>query len=323
MILNKNHPYFYHLLLLTLVLAGHTLQRFFGFGLNSHIIFFLAITLTIGVFHGMLDIILLQNKPFTQKYFLQIYAALALATCGLVGIFYGAAVIVLLVLSVWHFGEQQGKLEDTTVAKLSIPKQSIFRRVVLGASPLAAAFLLGGDDITVILTTVLHESAWLGFSWLGFSWLKVTWLSWQALSYSWLLLFAIHLLLQLYKQRQYALNVDAAEIAVVWFAFLMLPPLVAFSLYFGAYHALRHIRDVLASKNVIKTHQKALLLTALASAWMLGGLLWLFAGNASQIINIFSSQTILQATIVLLVAITLPHAILISFWRNSFRDKSL
>lgn len=290
------------------MLACHTLQRIFGFGLHSHILFFLTITLTIGVFHGMLDIILLQNKPFAQKRFLLVYGLVAMLTCVLAALFFGVAVIVLLALSVWHFGEQQGKFENAPLTK-----QTVLRRVVLGTSPLAAAFLLGGDDIAVILASVLHESTWL----------TITWQSWQALSYCWLFLFAIYFLLQLYKQRQYALNADIvdtqdlAEVIVVWFAFLLLPPLVAFSLYFGAYHALRHIRDVLTSNNAIKTHQKSLLLTALASALMLGCVVWVFSDNSAQIMSVFSSQIMLQATIILLVAITLPHAILISLWRKT------
>jgi beta-carotene 15,15'-dioxygenase len=300
------------------VLACHTLQKIFNFGLNSHIVFFLVITLSVGVFHGLLDIILLQGKPFQHKHFLLIYGALAIVACALTAQFFGAALIILLLLSVWHFGEQQGKIEGTSQSK-----QAILRRIVLGTSPLAATFLLGGSDITVILTTLLSESAWL----------TITWQFWQWLSYLWLLLFAVYLLLLINKQRQHFFNADLAEvqdlaeIAVVWFAFLLLPPLVAFSLYFGAYHALRHIRDVqrnvLPNINAIKKHQKALLLTALASACMLGCVLWLFSSNSMQIMPNLSTQNLLQATIVLLVAITLPHAILISLWRNSLHDKSL
>ena len=287
------------------MLACHTLQRVFNFGLHSHIVFFLVFTLSIGVFHGMLDIILLKNKPFAQKHFLLIYGAIALATCILISVFFGLAIIFLLALSVWHFGEQQGSSNSI--------KQSVLRRFVLGTSSLAAAFLLGGSDISVILTALLNESAWLTISWLN-----LTWQSWRWLSYAWLFLFCVYLIGKLYKQQFF--DADIAEIAVVWFAFLLLPPLVAFSLYFAAYHALRHIRDVLPDLNTIKTHKKALILTALASASMLGAVLWLFSG---QNISTFTSQAILQATIVLLVAITLPHAILISLWRNKLYDKSL
>jgi beta-carotene 15,15'-dioxygenase len=295
--LNKNQPYFYHILLLTLVLACHTLQRIFGFGLHSQIIFFLVIALSIGLFHGMLDIILLQNKPFQQQRFLLIYGALALGTCLLLALFSGAALIILLLLSVWHFGEIQGENQA---------KQPHIKRFILGTNALAAAFLLGGSDVAVILTTILNQSLWF----------NATWQLWRMLSVLWLVAFALYTLLLIVKQQLQTFYADLFEIVIVWLAFLLLPPLVAFSLYFGAYHALRHIRDVLPSKNVIKTHQIALLLTALASAWMLGCLVWLFSNNEAQITNIFSSQSMLQATIILLVAVTLPHAILISLWRK-------
>lgn len=284
------------------MLACHTLQRIFGFGLHSQIIFFLVIALSIGLFHGMLDIILLQNKPFQQQRFLLIYGALALGTCLLLALFSGAALIILLLLSVWHFGEIQGELQGEKQAK-----QPHIKRFILGANALTAAFLLGGSDIAVILTTILNQSVWF----------DATWQLWRMLSVLWLVAFALYTLLLIVKQQLQTFYADSFEIAVVWLAFLLLPPLVAFSLYFGAYHALRHIRDVLPSKNIIKTHKNALLLTALASAWMLGCLVWLFSSNDAQITNIFSSQSMLQATIILLVAVTLPHAILISLWRKN------
>ena len=303
LILNTNNQYFYHLLLLTCVLACHTLQKVFSFGLQSQLLFFLVLTLSIGVFHGMLDIVLLKNKPFSHKRFLLVYGTIAAVTCALFSLFFGLAIIFLLALSVWHFGEQQGEKSNI--------KQSVLRRFALGTSALAATFLLGGSDISVILTALLNDTVWLNISWLN-----LTWQSWRWLSYCWLFLFGFYALTKLYKRQFF--DADIAEIAVVWLAFLLLPPLLAFSLYFAMYHALRHIRDVLPNKTAIKTHQTALTLTALASAFMLGCVLWQFS---RQNMPIFTSQAILQATIVLLVAITLPHAILISFWRNNIQEQ--
>ena len=296
--LNKNHPYFYHVLLLTLVLACHTLQRIFSFGLHSQIIFFLVIALSVGLFHGMLDIILLQNKPFQQRHFLLIYGALALAACLLLALFSGAALIILLLLSVWHFGELQGE-------KPRKPKsqQLMIKRFILGANALAAAFLLGGNDIAVILTTILNQPVWL----------QTTWQVWRLLSVLWLVTFALYLLLLIYRRQLQPFYADLSEIMVVWLAFLLLPPLMAFSLYFGAYHALRHIRDVLPNVLVLKTHGTVLGFVILASA----GFLLLIATQYTNWSQNFSASTLLQATIILLVAVTLPHAILISLWRKN------
>lgn len=280
------------------MLACHTLQRFFNFGLHSQIIFFLAIALTIGLFHGMLDIILLQNKPFQQRQFLLVYAALALGACLLLALFSGAALMILLLLSVWHFGEQQG--EKSLKPK---SKQSIIKRFILGANALAAAFLLGGSDIAVVLTTILNQPVWL----------QTTWQLWRALSMLWLLAFAAYLLLLIFRQQLQTFYADLFEIVVVWLAFLLLPPLVAFSLYFGAYHALRHIRDVLPNVQALKTHGAVLSLVVGASA----GLLLLIATQYTNWQQTFSVGALLQAIIILLVAVTLPHAILISLWRKN------
>lgn len=280
------------------MLACHTLQRFFNFGLHSQIIFFLAIALTIGLFHGMLDIILLQNKPFQERQFLLVYAALALGACLLLALFSGAALMILLLLSVWHFGEQQG--EKSLKPK---SKQSIIKRFILGANALAAAFLLGGSDIAVVLTTILNQPVWL----------QTTWQLWRALSMLWLLAFAAYLLLLIFRQQLQTFYADLFEIVVVWLAFLLLPPLVAFSLYFGAYHALRHIRDVLPNVQALKTHGAVLSLVVGASA----GLLLLIATQYTNWQQTFSVGALLQAIIILLVAVTLPHAILISLWRKN------
>ena len=299
--MNKNHPYFYHILLLTLVLACHTLQRFFSFGLHSQIIFFLVIALSVGLFHGMLDIILLQNKPFQQWRFLLVYGALALATCLLLALFSGAALMILLLLSVWHFGEMQGEIQAEHQGSIK-SQQPMIKRFILGTNALAAAFLLGGNDIAVILTTILNQPVWL----------QATWQVWRLLSILWLVTFALYLLLLIYKQQLQPFYADLSEIMLVWLAFLLLPPLVAFSLYFGAYHALRHIRDVLPNVQALKTHGTALGLVVAASA----GLLLLIATQYTNWQQTFSVGALLQASIILLVAVTLPHATLISLWRK-------
>lgn len=310
--LSKQQPYFYHILLLTLVLACQTLQRIFGFGLHSQIIFFLVIALSIGLFHGMLDIILLQNKPFQQRRFLLIYGALVAFVCLLLALFSGAALMILLLLSVWHFGEQQGEKqcenqgENQDDLKL---QQTISKRFILGANALSAAFILGGSDIAVILTTILNQSTLLN----GFYWFDATWQIWRALSVLWLVVFAIYILFLLYRRQLQTFYTDLIEIIIVWLAFLVLPPLVAFSLYFGAYHALRHIRDVLPNAQALKTHGIVLGFVVLASA----GLFLLIATQYTNWLQNFSVSTLLQATIILLVAVTLPHAVLISLWRKS------
>jgi Brp/Blh family beta-carotene 15,15'-monooxygenase len=302
--LKSNHPFFHQIILLVFVLVFTTLQWFFKFNLATQIGFFLAITLSIGVFHGLLDIILLKQKSFNQPRFLSLYAFIAIVTLVFFAQYSSAALIVLLLLSVWHFGESQ-RFDD--VRKLN----HLLKRLVLGASVIAAPFALANSQLQQVLAIILPNDHWL----------QITWWVWGAITWLWLLAFAIYFIRLTIQKNLTGFYAGLLEISVVWLSFALLAPLVAFSLYFGAYHAIRHIRDVLESKQVLKNKKMALLSTALATACMLGVVVWLFSTKIN--IFIFSSQILLQAAIILLVAITLPHAILISFWRKNYLHKSL
>ena len=315
---SSNHPFFHQISLLAAVLFCAVLQWFFKFNLSAQIIFFLTITLSIGVFHGLLDIILLKQKNFNQPQFLIVYAFSAFASLLFFVQYSGAALVVLLLLSIWHFGESQ-RFDDAQ------SKNYTLKRFVLGANAIAAPFVLSNNQLQQVLFTILPNPTWL----------QLTWTVWAAIAWIWLLAFAVYFLQYLMRKSAaktdtyfYAnlLETNLLEISVVWLSFALLPPLMAFSLYFGAYHAVRHIRDVLATEQVLKNKQLALLGTALVTAWMLGLVLWLVSTKmnaASFSMPVFLSVNLLQATVILLVAITLPHAILISLWRKKYLHKSL
>jgi beta-carotene 15,15'-dioxygenase len=103
-------------------------------------------------------------------------------------------------------------------------------------------------------------------------------------------------------------DLEAAEIVVLVVLFGTTPPLVAFGVYFGAWHALRHTRrllDVIAP-GAPRTVQAAAFLraAALPTAGALGTLvvLWAWRGN----------QDVLVVGIAVLLALTFPHAAVVS-----------
>jgi beta-carotene 15,15'-dioxygenase len=312
-IFDKNNAYFHQILLLVLILFFAVLQYFFQFSLHTQIIFFLGLTLTIGMFHGLLDVILLKhdfaNKPYKNSTLTIIYGALTLATIGFFTLFHGIALITLLLLSVWHFGEAQ-RDDDLT------EKNNLLKRFMIGANPLAAAYLLGSDDLQKILHLLIKSPFWL----------NATDFFWYALSIVWLVAVMLIFVAKSFQMPNSLRNnadwLTFAEIVVVWLAFKFLPLLAAFSLYFAGYHALRHIRDVLKDDLTLKLHKKSLIFVACLTLGLLALITFLLRSQMLDVLN-FSVTDWLRATLILLLAVTLPHAILITIWRAKKLHKSL
>jgi beta-carotene 15,15'-dioxygenase len=103
-------------------------------------------------------------------------------------------------------------------------------------------------------------------------------------------------------------DLEAAEVVVLVALFAATTPLVAFGVYFGAWHALRHTRrllDVLAPGASRARQARAFLrAAALPTAGALGTLavLWSWRGD----------QDVLVVGIALLLALTFPHSVVVS-----------
>lgn len=308
------HAFFHQMVLLCLVLFFAALQSVLHFNLSAQLLFFLTITLTIGVFHGLLDIILLNEKPFNKRQFLLLYSLIAVASLVFFAGFSGSALAVLLLLSVWHFGEAQ-RFDDA----LHHHQQLLYlKRFIQGGSALAAPFIVANQQLQQVLGLLMLQAPWL----------QITWFVWNAIAWIWLFCFFIYLTVLTAKNSLNSFYAGLLEIMVVWLSFALLPPLVAFSLYFGCYHAVRHIRDVLSETNAIKSNAKQLANVAILTASLFISVIVLlnnqpFHQFLQKSLQTISLKLMLTATLVLLVAITLPHALLISFWRKTKRDKSL
>jgi Brp/Blh family beta-carotene 15,15'-monooxygenase len=312
----QQNAYFHQNLLLALVLFFAALHWLLGFSFNQQMLFFLAITLSIGMLHGMLDIVLLQYD-FIEKKLSTNFAAsgllYALFAIGCVSVLLALPFLtipILLVISVWHFGEKQ--------RQQLIEKTCPIVRILIGGAAVAMPYLVAQPALQQLLGALnLTADA-----------LKMALFAWQFISLFWLMTVILVALAALFKIHHWLNKIQWLELAIVALAFVLLPPLVAFSLYFGGYHALRHIRDVLQTSQTIKNQPfknqfKYIALIALASACLLAGVAAYLANNSFALTANISASQLFHATFILLVALTLPHAFLITLWRKSLHHKSL
>lgn len=303
--LNKNHACFHQAILMILVLIFTCIQALLPISFNTEIFFFLAITLTIGVFHGMLDIALLKFAPLLQPGFLVVYSALALSALIFLLFFPNVTLVVLLLLSIWHFGEAQ-RSDDAVQSSSKL--QQVFKRFLLGASILSAPYIMANQSLNEVLVTLLP----------GTIWLAITWAIWGLIAWAWLAAFVVYAMQLLRNKTLLPDYAGLSEILAVWLSFSLLTPLIAFSLYFGAYHAVRHIRDVLSGTNPFQSHKVSLMWVGIITIALLAIItLTLDKQVYIQALQISSAVIVLRASLVLLVAITLPHTLLISIWRNN------
>ena len=273
---------------------------------------FLGLSLSTGFFHGALDILMLQREfPQLRRLIgmllLYLLSAVAVATlCVLSG---KLMVMLLLGMSVWHFGEPYGRWANAVVVK----------RLIVGGAPVMLPALVSAHELNNILPLVVGgDAAWVS-------------MAWQTLAWAWLGLCGLSLVvLRQDVLRQQVLN----EVGAVLVLNLALSPMAAFALYFGLFHAVEHMQrvELNAAKPAFKhpfssdsqsNHRiwgritfMPLLLTCVATAALLFGLvyyLWLGLNEHSgQVVQGVDQSVLLSAVLIGLTAVTFPHLILVS-----------
>jgi Brp/Blh family beta-carotene 15,15'-monooxygenase len=310
--------YFHQWLLLFLVLLMAALQQLFQFSLQLQIYFFVILTLSIGMFHGMLDIVLFTDTRFKNPRFLLAYG---LAACALIYLLIKVEMLalpILLLLSVWHFGEPQ-RFDKPAES----PVQKGLQRYLLGANSLAAPFFLQGKSLYDIVHNITNTTDTM----------HIAWLFWSVVAMAWLpvLVALVGLFLVGSFDKQASFKSAILETIVVWLAFALLPIWLAFALYFATYHAVRHIRDVLhAARSRMdigsQRHRYNVLWIALLTIVLIVFVLWQISGQIPTKIMPTDINQWLRMLVILLAAVTLPHAILVHFWRRDLlinKHKSL
>jgi Brp/Blh family beta-carotene 15,15'-monooxygenase len=265
---------------------------------------FLGLTLTIGFAHGAMDVwLLLDSKRKLAMQHFAAYGACVIALGAALSPFPGIALIALLLLSLWHFGEQA----DTLPVDAKI--QSLLRLVQGGASVMLPV-LLSEKELRAWVQAIAPESSyWVWPVWVGMAGL---WLA---------LLVAAIAVVQPWRVsarelvKHVAIRTLVWELVVVMLLNALLSPLLAFALFFGVYHSGMHVwRMRLLQPRDAGALPWVLLGLTLAITWAGLALLWWYMPAVANM-NQWQGQLPgdwLRWLVVALAAVTLPHMILVS-----------
>ena len=267
---------------------------------------FMGLTLTTGFFHGALDIVLIQREFVGLRrravvVLMYVAAAVVLAmVCAYSG---WLMVLILLLMSVWHFGEPYERWAPTRWAQ-----GAWMHRFMAGGAPVMLPALLSAQSLQAVLPIAVgQDAAW-------------AWSIWQTLAWLWVGLCGLGLAVS----RQHLFSKPVwTEVAVVFVINLVLSPLMAFSIYFGVLHSATHIfRIATRCRHSLTTEQGdagyravnqrigiAIVITSLATVLLLLALAWYLHGAP---LAATEHHHLLGLVLVALTAVTLPHLVLVS-----------
>ena len=264
--------------------------------------------LLIGLPHGAVDHLLpasrLGWRPVRVGLFALGYAALAAAAYGLFLAFPGPALGIFVAVSIWHFGSGETVFADLRAGRPLRPR--VPAALTWGAVVLLLPFARGwGDPGSEVagLTTALAPG-WAAPAPQVADLVSVL-----------VVAAAAGLAVFLLRGRRW---LEAGELGLLVALALVVPPLAAFGVYFGAWHALRHLARVLAEDPANTPDLAAGRLgrplrrfgwTAAgptAAVLLVLGLLWADAGTW---------RAFVVADVPLLAALTLPHVLVVT-WQD-------
>jgi beta-carotene 15,15'-dioxygenase len=256
---------------------------------------------TIGVFHGALDgsILLRQFRPAARALGWGVAYLLVVVVLGVSLLPHPQfTLLLLLALSVWHFGEIYGRTLP------ALRWAALTTRLSAGGAPVMLPALTSASQLSSLSPAwASPEAAWLMQVWTVMAWV---WLAVLAGCGLWCVVARMRLPRWL-----------LVELALVVGLNLLLTPAMAFAIYFGLYHALGHVWRVLRAvtafdKAAFRTVAVVLVLTVALAAGLLATM-----ASTVQVQLAAASHSYLPLLvhwlIVGLTALTVPHLILISY----------
>ncbi|MFM7330940.1 MAG: beta-carotene 15,15'-dioxygenase, Brp/Blh family [Brachymonas sp.] len=214
------------------------------------------------------------------------YGASVLGLAALLANFSAFALVALLVMSVWHFGEQSFAQDQQRFERWMM-------RCALGGASVMWPMLLSPQAMQALLQTTWPAD----FLWLVAAWRGMTWL--------WLAALALALILMAKRWRVHMRLL--AEVSVLAALNAWLSPILAFTLFFGIHHSPAHI---LRMRRISGDHRPAWRVTLLVTWVGMGLLAWVMWVQRDVLIQ--EANWWLRWMIVALTAVTLPHLILVA-----------
>lgn len=265
------------------------------------LVIFVVLTLSLGFAHGAMDILLLSDTSGKLSFKASaLYGAAALFLAAALAAWPGVALMVLIALSLWHFGEQAHfEQANQRIAWL-------LRAVQGGASVMLPVLLSPNALLPWVKAIAGSDAAWVWPLWVG---LAALWCA---------LLLASAAVIRPWQAG--AEKVLWLELIGLLFLNIFLSPLLSFALFFGLYHSGMHVwRMLRLQRRSAKGLHMPLLIATLIATWAsLAALLWwmpavpyLVQGSAQD------PAGLLRWLVVALAAVTLPHLILVSRARQS------
>ena len=291
------------------------------------IVVLLVVTASIGIFHGVLDVVLLlgSRTSATVTSTATAYRSDGLSTRSRFAL-YGTAValmlimfasepgfalIALLLMSIWHFGE----VFDVSGQRRTEPMWFVVgERLTLGAASVVLPRLLDAASLRETVSFIgANSHATVSAVWSIWSALLVMWL---VIGCFWFVASAVRL------HRMNATSADATALAkrlrwvaihtaVLCMVFAILSPVMGFAAYFGLYHSPAHIRRVLRAYPTAFTHTVAWQLGAIYAFTIVIAAAVFFWIRLSSV-TVMMTPALLQMFVIVIAAISLPHIVLIS-----------
>ena len=257
-----------------------------------------VIALAIGIPHGALDHLVTLPKSSSLKMasFIAIYVAVAVLAVLALLTWNVAGFIVVVIMSAVHFGIGDAAFISEIDRRSAEPKPFPRYLYALAAGALPVVIPLVSDKSAAALERV--NPALLNWH----HGLNNDLLLWT------MLLTAVALLRLIQKRR----DAEAIDLVLLYLLATTAPPLVAFAVYFGCWHAMRHTarltlvlprsQKAFAQGNTWKAFLGAIWpgLPALVGTFVVAGLIIAFRGGSV-------SDQFLWITLVIVWALTVPH----------------
>ena len=257
-----------------------------------------VIALAIGIPHGALDHLVTLPKSSAKKMagFIAVYVAVAVIAVFLLLTWNVVGFIFVVAMSAVHFGIGDAAFISEIDRRSSYTKK--FPRYSYAAA---------GGALPVVIPLVSDKSS------AALERVNSSLINWHQGLNDELLLFTLAIfvfaLLRLLQKRRIS---DAIDLSLLYFLALTAPPLVAFAVYFGCWHAMRHTaRLTLALPRSQKSYEEGKSADAFLSAiwpgvpalvgtFVVAGIVIAFRGGSV-------SDQFLWITLVIVWALTVPH----------------